>query len=56
MPKKKKCLQRGKQSIHFFLNEIPFSWQRCQCKRFTYAELKQINTDNLTNNEVVATT
>jgi hypothetical protein len=47
MPKKKMCRQRGKQQIHLFHNEKPFDWQQCYCKRFRYAELKQIATDNL---------
>ena len=45
MPKKNKC---GKpKGVHYFNGKQPFGWQECQCKKFTFQELKDINTQNL---------
>lgn len=41
--KKPKCTAMRGKSIHRFLNEKPFDWQKCMCKRFTFGQLEELS-------------
>lgn len=52
MSKRKTCLQvpmsgGRRKEIHKFLNEKPFDWQYCHCKKYTFFQLKERNRQRL---------